>query len=54
MNKKSVLIADDEPSIVDVCKRYLEREGFDIFTATDGQAALDQWRNTSQTLSYWI
>ena len=44
MNKKSVLIADDEPSIVDVCKRYLEREGFDIFTATDGQAALDQWR----------
>jgi two-component system response regulator VicR len=44
MDRRSVLIADDEPSIVDVCKRYLEREGFDIFTAIDGQAALDVWR----------
>ncbi|WP_156112698.1 response regulator, partial [Halobacillus sp. BBL2006] len=44
MDQRSVLIADDEPSIVDVCKRYLEREGFDIFTAADGQEALDVWR----------
>ncbi|ARI78963.1 response regulator transcription factor [Halobacillus mangrovi] len=44
MNQKSVLIADDEASIVDVCKRYLEREGYQIHTADDGQKALDLWK----------
>ncbi|UOQ44482.1 response regulator transcription factor [Halobacillus salinarum] len=44
MDKKSVLIADDEASIVDVCRRYLEREGYEIYTAGNGQDALQIWQ----------
>ncbi len=40
-----MLIADDEGSIVDVCRRYLEREGYDIYTAANGREALNMWRN---------
>lgn len=44
MTTKTILIADDEPSIVDVCRRYLEREGYSILTAEDGEEALMMWR----------
>lgn len=40
MNKKSVLIADDEPHIIRVLKLTLEREGYDVMSADDGQEAL--------------
>jgi DNA-binding response OmpR family regulator len=36
-----ILIADDEPSIVEVVQLYLEREGFMVYTAADGEKALD-------------
>jgi DNA-binding response OmpR family regulator len=35
-----ILIVDDESTIRDVLRRYLEREGFDVVDAADGQAAL--------------
>lgn len=35
-----VLVVDDEPSIVEVLSLYLSREGFDVVTAADGDAAL--------------
>ncbi|EIT83691.1 response regulator protein [Fictibacillus macauensis ZFHKF-1] len=35
----SVLIADDEQPIVDVCKLYLEREGCKVFVANNGADA---------------
>jgi two-component system response regulator VicR len=35
-----ILIVDDESTIRDVLRRYLEREGFDVIDAADGQAAL--------------
>ena len=34
---------DDEPSILDVCKRYLEREGYMVKTAGNGKEALEMW-----------
>ncbi|MEQ1601442.1 MAG: response regulator [Methylophilaceae bacterium] len=37
---KKILIADDEQHIVRVLKLYLEREGYTVQTAADGQAAL--------------
>ncbi|MCE5287234.1 MAG: response regulator transcription factor [Pelosinus sp.] len=40
MNIK-ILIADDEPSICEVVQLYLEKEGFTVFTAADGEAALN-------------
>jgi len=35
-----ILIVDDESTIRDVLRRYLEREGFEVVDAADGQAAL--------------
>jgi DNA-binding response OmpR family regulator len=36
-----VLVVDDEPIVRDVLERYLEREGFEVETAGDGEQALD-------------
>jgi two-component system response regulator ResD len=36
-----VLVVDDEAIVCDVLERYLEREGFEVETARDGEQALD-------------
>ncbi|MDF2891046.1 MAG: two component transcriptional regulator [Clostridia bacterium] len=42
MNKDfKILVVDDEKNILDVVKAYLEKEGFKIITAMDGDAALN-------------
>ncbi len=41
---KTVLVVDDEPKIVQLARDYLEHAGFDVVTAADGRAALDQLR----------
>jgi two-component system response regulator ResD len=38
---KTVLVVDDEATIREVIRRYLEREGFAVREAADGYAALD-------------
>ena len=40
MNKPTILIVDDEPSISEVVSIYLERAGYQARVARDGQAAL--------------
>jgi DNA-binding response OmpR family regulator len=40
MNVK-ILIADDEDNIREVVQLYLEKEGFTVFAASDGEEALD-------------
>ena len=35
-----ILVVDDDPKIVSLVRTYLEREGFRVVTAPDGQAAL--------------
>lgn len=35
-----VLVIDDEPRILEVVQKYLSREGFQVSTARDGEAAL--------------
>jgi len=37
---KKILVVDDEPQIVKVLKAYLEKAGFQVVTASDGQSAL--------------
>jgi two-component system alkaline phosphatase synthesis response regulator PhoP len=37
-----ILIVDDEPSIVQLARMYLERDGFRTESANDGEAALDK------------
>jgi len=36
-----VLVVDDDPTVSDVVRRYLERAEFEVTLAVDGQAALD-------------
>ncbi len=36
-----ILVVDDEPKILKVLEHSLRREGYQIFTATDGEQALD-------------
>jgi DNA-binding NarL/FixJ family response regulator len=45
MKKKSVLIADDEESIVVSLKRMLEKENFQVETAENGSIALKKLAN---------
>ena len=40
MSGETILIVDDEPTIVEVVGLYLKREGFRVLTAGDGTAAL--------------
>jgi len=40
MSGETILIVDDEPTIVEVVGLYLQREGFRVITAADGAAAL--------------
>lgn len=44
MNTRKVLIADDEPDILEILKYNLEKEGYQVSTAKDGNEALDKAR----------
>ncbi len=45
-----ILLADDESNILDVCMRYLVREGYQVCTAKDGNEAMDVWRKEQPDL----
>ncbi len=47
---QTILVVDDEPSIVEVLALYLEREGYCVITAGDGEEALRQARTSSPDL----
>ncbi|MFN2166982.1 MAG: response regulator [Anaerolineae bacterium] len=40
MSQVKILVVDDEPNILQTVKAYLEREGYAVYSATDGPAAL--------------
>ena len=40
MPNELILLVDDEPSIIELSRMYLERDGFRIETAPDGESAL--------------
>ncbi|MFS1512264.1 response regulator transcription factor [Chengkuizengella sp. SCS-71B] len=48
--ENTILVADDETNITDVCSRYLEREGYHVITVNDGEAALEMWKKESLDL----
>ena len=41
VTSKKILVVDDEKKIVEIVKAYLEKEGYKISVAYDGQSALD-------------
>ena len=45
-----VLVVDDDPSIRELASLYLEREGFQVSTAADGEEALEAVRQKAPSL----
>jgi DNA-binding response OmpR family regulator len=45
-----VLVVDDEPMVREVLARYLEKEGFEVQTAQDGEEALAAFEASTPTL----
>lgn len=50
MAGQRVLVVDDEPNILRLCRLYLEREGYEVVEASDGQVALDLARRQKPDL----
>jgi two-component system alkaline phosphatase synthesis response regulator PhoP len=50
MSSELILLVDDEPSIVQLVRMYLERENFRVETAGDGEAALEAVKRTNPQL----
>ncbi len=46
MQKLKILVVDDEKSITDICKIYLEREGYEVYISNDGKDALEKIAKT--------
>jgi CheY-like chemotaxis protein len=42
MNKRSILLVDDEPHVIRVLRLMLEREGYEVSSANDGNEALEK------------
>ena len=42
MSNELILLVDDEPSILQLARMYLERDGFRVESASDGEAALEK------------
>lgn len=49
-NNRKVLIADDEPDILEILKYNLLKEGYEVVTAKDGDEALEKARRTMPDL----
>jgi CheY-like chemotaxis protein len=42
MNKRTILLVDDEPHVIRVLRLMLEREGYEVASANDGMEALEK------------
>jgi CheY-like chemotaxis protein len=42
MNKRTILLVDDEPHVIRVLRLMLEREGYEVSSANDGNEALEK------------
>jgi len=50
MAGERILVVDDEPNIVDLATMYLEREGYQVDSASDGAQALEQIKELEPSL----
>ena len=48
-----VLVVDDDPTVSDVVRRYLERAEYEVTLAVDGSAALAAVAASAATWSCW-
>jgi two-component system alkaline phosphatase synthesis response regulator PhoP len=50
VSKPKILVIDDEPGIINLVSAYLEREGYEVHTATDGPGGLKSARKLKPDL----
>lgn len=50
MSKETILVVDDEANIRDLARMYLEKDGYRVDTAVNGEDALAYIKNTPPTL----
>ncbi|MBS2038203.1 PAS domain S-box protein [bacterium] len=50
-SKPQVLVVDDEPKLVDIARKFLERSGYCVLTAGDGVEAEKVFRENQDTIS---
>jgi DNA-binding response OmpR family regulator len=50
MTSELILLVDDEPSIIQLARMYLERENFRVEAAGDGEAALESVKRLNPDL----
>jgi two-component system alkaline phosphatase synthesis response regulator PhoP len=48
--RRKILIADDEPDIVEILKYNLQKEGYEVATAADGDEAIEKAKETAPDL----
>jgi len=48
-HRKKLLVVDDEPAIAELIRTILEKAGYAVITAQDGQSALDKIRDERPT-----
>ncbi|WP_409342434.1 response regulator transcription factor [Paenibacillus sp. MBLB4367] len=46
----TILVADDEANMTEIVAKYLEREGYRVVVAADGEAAIRLWRQENPDL----
>ncbi len=55
MTNKRILVADDDDMIVDALRYQLQREGYAVIIADDGESARHmQYVRSSRTSFYWM
>jgi DNA-binding response OmpR family regulator len=50
MNRRRILVIDDEKKIVEVVKSYLEKEEFEVYEAFDGKEAVELFEKINPSL----
>ena len=48
--KGRILVADDEPKVLSIVRSYLQKDGYQVFEATDGKRALEVFRREKPDL----
>jgi two-component system cell cycle sensor histidine kinase/response regulator CckA len=53
-NKKVIFLVEDEEPLRELCRRFLEREGYRVLTAANGQEAAKEWERSASTVDLLI
>ncbi len=47
MKNKTILIVEDEPNILRIISSYFEKDGYEVYTAKDGESGLNIFQNSN-------